>query len=430
MSRADGAPARGGQGAAAGPQADGAPARGGQGAAAGPQADGAARRAGAGGPACPAVEMKVCGEGASCPPGRRNRGYRGGGDKWRFKGGSRVRVLSKLDVSQVRWIVREKAKGEMTNGAIAEAMHVSVRTVQYLWARFRYTRPDDIVYPARTGRPQDDLPGRREHGAVVGLHAQCRTGAARLEGCIERKSGLHIPHNTIHDILKDDNLAVTQPKKSKRRKWIRWERSHSNMMWHTDFKQLKDGRWFLGYGDDAARKIVGHGIFEHATSENALAVLDAAIKTHGKPASIMSDHGIQFYASESETHRRGRTKFEMRLEDLGIKHILARVRHPQTNGKIERFHEEIERHLGGFEAASAAVSTRCRPDGAAGHVGGPFHQDGPKDAMTRLVEWYNEDRPHMSLDEGETPSMAYIRKMPPRGQRVIDEQSGDVYEAR
>ena len=50
--------------------------------------------------------------------------------------------------------------------------------------------------------------------------------------------------------------------------------------------------------------------------------------------------------------------------------------------------------------------------------------------MTRLVEWYNEDRPHMSLDEGETPAKAFVRKMPPRGQRVIDEQSGIVYEAR
>ena len=406
MSRTSGAAARDGNGAGAKPDA------------------------GVDGSDCPTVEMTVCGEDGPCTPGRRIRGYRGGGDKWRFKGNSRVRVVSKLDVSQVQWIVREKAKGSMTNGEIAEAMHVSRRMVQHLWAKFRHTRPGDIVYPARMGRPQDGLPGRTEHAAVVGLHARCRTGASRLEGCIERHTGLHIPHNKIHGILKDNELASTQPKKSKRRKWIRWECSHTNMMWHTDFKQLKDGRWFLGYEDDASRKMVGFGIFAHATSANALAVLDAAIKTHGKPASIMSDHGIQFYASESETHRRGRTEFERRLENLQIRHVLARVRHPQTNGKIERFHEEIERHLTGFEAESVAVSTRCGPDGAAAHVGGPFHQSGPKDAMTRLVEWYNEDRPHMSLDEGETPAEAFVRKMPPRGQRVIDEQSGIVYEAR
>ena len=33
---------------------------------------------------------------------------------------------------------------------------------------------------ARMGRPQDGLPGRTEHG----LHARCRAGASRLEGCI------------------------------------------------------------------------------------------------------------------------------------------------------------------------------------------------------------------------------------------------------
>ena len=45
-----------------------------------------------------------------------HRGYGGGGDKRRFKENSRVRVASKLDVSQVRWIVREEARGGMTGG--------------------------------------------------------------------------------------------------------------------------------------------------------------------------------------------------------------------------------------------------------------------------------------------------------------------------
>ena len=61
------------------------------------------------------------------------------------------------------------------------------------------------------------------------------------------------------------------------------------------------------------------------------------------------------------------------LESLQIRHVLARAEHPPTNGKIERFHEEIERHLAGFEAESAAVPARCGPDGAAAHVRDPFH---------------------------------------------------------
>ena len=48
-----------------------------------------------------------------------------------------------------------------------------------------------------------------------------------------------------HKILGDGHLASRQPKKSQRRKWIRYERTYSNSMWHTDFKLLDDGRWFL-----------------------------------------------------------------------------------------------------------------------------------------------------------------------------------------
>ncbi len=39
--------------------------------------------------------------------------------------------------------------------------------------------------------------------------------------------------------------------------------------------------------------------------ENALAVLDEAIKNHGKPASIITDHGSQFYANAQEAKRKG-----------------------------------------------------------------------------------------------------------------------------
>ena len=64
---------------------------------------------------------------------------------------------------------------------------------------------------------------------------------------------------------------------------------------HADFKQLEDGRRFLGYEDDASRRW-WFGIFAHATSASALAVLDAAIKTRGKSASVVSGHRMQFYA--------------------------------------------------------------------------------------------------------------------------------------
>ena len=90
-------------------------------------------------------------------------------------------------------------------------------------------------------------------------------------------------------------MAASQPKKRKRRKWIRYEWTYSNSLWHTDWKQIHgvmhDSKWFLCYEDDASRFVTGYGIFDEATTENALIVLNEAIKNHGIPAAIMTDHG-------------------------------------------------------------------------------------------------------------------------------------------
>ena len=92
---------------------------------------------------------------------------------------------------------------------------------------------------------------------------------------------------------------------------------------------MHNGRWILCYQDDASRFVTGYGVFENATADDALAVLGAAIRNHGRPASIMTDHGSQFYANE-EAMARGASTFEKRLVRMGIRQVLAGVNHPQT----------------------------------------------------------------------------------------------------
>ena len=315
----------------------------------------------------------------------------------------------KLEESQIRWIVRQKRKGELTNAEIAESMGVSVRWVQKMWARHKARAVGQMSHPAPMGRPPQGMPGRREHSAVLSARQAEHTGAVALQRIIASQTGMNIPHGAIHAVLKDENMAETHPKKAKRRKWVRYEREHSNSLWHTDWKLLDDGRWFLCYEDDASRFVTGYGVFERATAENALAVLERAMADHGKPASIMTDHGAQFYANESEDRKRGRTEFERRLVELGIRQILAGVRHPQTNGKLERLHGEIQRKLPEFEAIMMRKS----------------------DPVDLFMRWYNHDRPHMSLDWDnlETPARAFARKMPKKAEeKVIDGQTGEEYD--
>ena len=106
----------------------------------------------------------------------------------------------------------------------------------------------------------------------------------------------------------------------------------------------------------------------NATGANAISVLRQAIRKHGRLASILTDHGTQFYANESEYKRKDASEFEKELVRLDIKHILARVNHPQINGKLERFHGEIQRKQRWF------------------------------DTVDVLIHWYNHIKPHISLD--------------------------------
>ncbi len=87
---------------------------------------------------------------------------------------------------------------------------------------------------------------------------------------------------------------------------------------------------------------------------------------------------------------------------LGIKHIMARVNHPQTNGKLQRFHGEIQRKQKRF------------------------------DTIDGLVHWYNHIKPHMSLDWDnlETPAKVMQERCPEKGTRVIDEQTGEEYDVK
>ena len=222
--------------------------------------------------------------------------------------------------------------------------------------------------------------------------------------------------------MKDEELAENQPAKAKQRRWVRYERRYSNSLWHTGYKRMPDGKWFVAFQDDASRLIVGFGVFDEATSDHAIRVLEESIKRYGKPAQVLTDHGSQFYANEKENAKRGMAAFETRLIELGIKHVMARIRHPQTNGKLERFHLEIEQHLKSFKEESASSTVRNVKPG--GRVGGPFHAAGMADPVARLVDWYN-NLPHMSLMDGrETPAEAYVRKQAPKG-TTAEEMEGD-----
>ena len=119
-------------------------------------------------------------------------------------------------------------------------------------------------------------------------------------------------------------------------------------MWHTDWHVMKDFRVrdlsLITYLDDASRCITGYGVFKEATGLNAVKVLRQVILAFGSPASILSDNGSCFVGVRSGTPNGTWTPtvFESGLLDRDIYLINSRPYHPQTNGKLERFHRTLE----------------------------------------------------------------------------------------
>ena len=166
---------------------------------------------------------------------------------------------------------------------------------------------------------------------------------------------------------------------------------------------MKDPRFYgynlITYIDDASRCVTGAALFEHATSENAVLLLRFAIRRFGKPASILSDNDSCFVGQGGRRKGLARTWkptiFEEELHESGIVLINSRSYHPQTNGKLERFHRSLKGELWNYEDLGAYI----------GH--------------------YNETWLHFSLDidNYETSLMAFRkRRRPPRsGKRIQNE---------
>ena len=290
----------------------------------------------------------------------------------------------KLNKTKVRWILRQSRKGVGTK-EIALYMKVSQRRVQQVIKDWRETGREP-VYGQKMGRPPKPF-DENEAQIVRAAYEKYRFGARMLEYVVRKQYKTLISHNRIHMYLKAQGLACEDTKKQRRRKWVRYEREHSMSAGHIDWHEW-DGTNIkvCVILDDASRKVLAGGEFNEINTENSKHVIDQLVENfwwlHPMRELIM-DHGSEFGAHRIHEDGSWNSDFKDHLEKYGIKPILARIKHPQTNGKLERFYLEYKRHRSDFSS------------------------------FDEFISWYNE-RPHGSLDleRLETPEMAFRRKMP------------------
>jgi len=119
--------------------------------------------------------------------------------------------------------------------------------------------------------------------------------------------------------------------------WERFSRPNPNDLWQMDIMSFyirgQHKVYLISALDDCSRMIINWGLYKEQTANNVLETLRGALAKHGVPKEILTDQGAQF------KHWSGVTKFEKILKKLKVEHIKARSHHPQTCGKIERFHK-------------------------------------------------------------------------------------------
>lgn len=205
-------------------------------------------------------------------------------------------------------------------------------------------------------------------------------GARKLHRILsEDYPGIHLPAlSTITAVLKRNNL-IDKEESLKRQALCRFEKEKPNELWQMDYKgyfslTTKQRCYPLTILDDHSRFSIGIKALPNEQGKPAISYLELIFREFGLPLQINVDNGNPWGNSRGACH----TYFSVWLLRLGIEVTHSRVRHPQTNGKIERFHRTLKQEVlkrNKFESFEQAQNA--------------FEQ-------WRII--YNNRRPHEALD--------------------------------
>jgi transposase InsO family protein len=240
----------------------------------------------------------------------------------------------------------------------------------------------------------------RRELVTAGLDAGPVTIAWHLE-----REGLRPPStSTIRRILHAAGLITPEPKKRPKTSLHRFEADQPNETWQSDFTHwaLADGTdtEILNFLDDHSRYLLACTAFRPVTVTTVVSTFLATAADYGLPASTLTDNGM-VYTTRLAGGRGGRNAFEHQLHTLGITQKNGSPSHPQTQGKIERFHQTLKRWLTGQPRAHTLEDLN--------------------EQLEKFRHIYNHERPHRALDR-RTPAAAYAAtpKAAPAGAKQGD----------
>lgn len=147
-------------------------------------------------------------------------------------------MAKRLTTKAIRYAMNQLEKGKRTLVVAAE-LGVTPRHIRRLWAKFRDA--GSVHVPLPPGRPALQPPSQDEVRLVPDAYRLEKVGVLRTAISL-RRTGHDTSYQRVCRIMKKSGLVVPSGAKPRKRKWVRYERKHSNSMWHTDWHTMKDPR--------------------------------------------------------------------------------------------------------------------------------------------------------------------------------------------
>jgi transposase InsO family protein len=236
---------------------------------------------------------------------------------------------------------------------------------------------------------EDEIVALRKQLTELGVDAGAHTIHYHLQVRHRRRRRAVPSVATIWRVLSRRGFVTPQPQKRPRSSWRRFQAELPNECWQADTTHwaLADGTdvEILNILDDHSRLLVASRAFVTTKATDVVETFHRGASEQGFPASMLTDNGAIFTAEA----RNGTCAIELELIALGIDYKHSRPYHPQTCGKVERFHQTLKKWLANQPRPATIAGLQAQLD--------------------RFRRYYNEVRPHRALGR-RTPAQAFAAR--------------------
>ena len=219
------------------------------------------------------------------------------------------------------------------------------RSTYYRWLRRK--NQHGLADHAGGGKPPwNKLPSQEVDDVLTAARAMPELSCRQLAAWTTDHMGFSVSESTVYRILRREGLVKRAEVRLAAGKEYHRKTTGPHQMWATDASYFRVVGWGYSYlvtvMDDYSRFILAHRLQRDMTSNSLIEVIQEAVDRTGMDqvpiadrTKLLSDNGPGYIARA----------FRDYLGMVGIKHILAAPFHPQTNGKLERYHQTLKRDV-------------------------------------------------------------------------------------